>query len=397
VNLGRQDAGSERFKPHFLSRFIVEASMEVSKFIIELLPNSWTKSAEKRLDKQAGQHVKGDAAFDLVRASANLMVASVLIALASSRKLPLSTTYVSFMVAMGTSLADQAWGRESAVYRVAGVLNVIGGWFMTAMTALVASGIAALLFFNYGLPAILILFALAAFLIIRSHTRFIKRKKATEEKENLEAAGAEDRRIMIDSSRKQLAKTIHELRKILRIGIREIPKENRRMVKKVASIAQDLFDNSRKRQKQSLKIYKEEDKDVNTVRLYLLLQNELQELEQTSLFLLNEISEFLSNKHEPPKGIPMDLLLESEKELTELLLMIESTINKSDPEIAPIEVHQSRFLENSDQRIEQLLGWAKENKSEQKKAVFLCVSLLMDSKNIADSALRIVKTCNMAT
>ena len=84
---------------------------------------------------------EGLPAFDMVRAAVNLMVASILISIATSMKLPLSTTYVTFMVAMGTSLADRAWGRESAVYRVAGVLNVIGGWFFTAFSAFVAAGI----------------------------------------------------------------------------------------------------------------------------------------------------------------------------------------------------------------------------------------------------------------
>jgi hypothetical protein len=126
VDLARQDEGKERFEPNFLSRNIVRLSIGVSEYLNNLLPeryNTWT-------DKQFVQPVvikSQDApAFDLVRAAVNLMVASVLISIATSMKLPLSTTYVTFMVTMGTSLADRAWGTESAVYRVAGVLNVIG-------------------------------------------------------------------------------------------------------------------------------------------------------------------------------------------------------------------------------------------------------------------------------
>ena len=116
------------------------------------------------------------AAFDLVRASVNLMVASILIAIASSLKLPLSTTYVSFMVAMGASLADRAWGAESAFYRVAGVMNVIGGWFLTALSALLVSGSMAFVFYRWGIPAITTLFGLAALLFIRSQLRFAEEK-----------------------------------------------------------------------------------------------------------------------------------------------------------------------------------------------------------------------------
>ena len=107
--------------------------------------------------------------FDLLRASVNLMVTSVVVSYATSQKLPLSTTYVTFMVAMGTSFSDQAWGRESAVYRVTGVLTVVGGWFMTAFLAFTVSGLFAVIIFYgkaYGFAALMIM---AAVLLIRSH------------------------------------------------------------------------------------------------------------------------------------------------------------------------------------------------------------------------------------
>src|SRR5690606_9365113 len=124
---------------------------------------------------------KDKPAFDLVRASVNLMVARVLIAIATSMKLPLSTTYVSFMVAMGTSLADKAWGRESAVYRVAGVLSVIGGWLLTAVIAFAASAIIALILFNTWPGGAFALAGLAGVALIMTYFRF--RRKVREEKE----------------------------------------------------------------------------------------------------------------------------------------------------------------------------------------------------------------------
>src|SRR5690606_20766126 len=115
-----------------------------------------------------GKVVDNDPAFDLVRASVNLMVASILISWATTLKLPLSTTYVTFMVAMGTSLADKAWGRESAVYRVAGILIVIGGWIMTALVAFLASGMFAILIYYGRLPAVITLVLTTAALLTRS-------------------------------------------------------------------------------------------------------------------------------------------------------------------------------------------------------------------------------------
>ena len=149
IDLSRQDEGDERFQPNFLSRQIVKFSIKASENLAGILPIELKEQLNQRFEKPhvhvPKNRIQELPAFDLVRAAVNLMVASVLISIATSLKLPLSTTYVTFMVAMGTSLADRAWGPESAVYRVAGVLNVIGGWFFTAMSAFTAAAIIAYL------------------------------------------------------------------------------------------------------------------------------------------------------------------------------------------------------------------------------------------------------------
>src|SRR5690606_38523346 len=140
VDLSRQGDGAEKFDANALSRFIVRSAMYTGQVLNYILP----KSLQIKIDQQfqAPKAKKNhDIAFDMIRASVILMVAAILIAVATSLKLPLSTTYVTFMVAMGTSFADRAWGRDSAVYRVAGVFNVIGGWFVTAFVAFTLAGI----------------------------------------------------------------------------------------------------------------------------------------------------------------------------------------------------------------------------------------------------------------
>lgn len=160
VNLARQDAGTERFRGNPLARALVRGAAALGGGVGRGLPAEWRRRVEARFAPPAPDP---DApAFDLVRASVNLTVASVLIALATARQLPLSTTYVSFMVAMGSSLADRAWGRESAVYRVSGVLSVIGGWFFTAAAAFTVAAAFALAIRAWGTPAVLALAALAA-------------------------------------------------------------------------------------------------------------------------------------------------------------------------------------------------------------------------------------------
>ncbi len=137
MSLSSQDGGTEKFQPNTLSRWIVRGFVNIGGAISYLMPRTLQSRLDSRFEKTSlGKKSKDESPmFDMVRASVNLMVASSLIALGTSMKLPLSTTYVTFMVAMGTAFADRAWDRESAVYRVSGVFHVIGGWFLTAATA----------------------------------------------------------------------------------------------------------------------------------------------------------------------------------------------------------------------------------------------------------------------
>ena len=180
VNLSRQGAGSERFGSSMLSRTIVRAAMDISNAVEKITPKKLQKRINKRFDDSDYQkklkNMKDAPSFDMVRASVNLTVASILISFATSLKLPLSTTYVTFMVAMGSSLADKAWGRESAVYRITGVITVIGGWFMTAFTAFTVAFIIALIISWGGAIAIAAFVIIALYTVIRTHASFNKKE-----------------------------------------------------------------------------------------------------------------------------------------------------------------------------------------------------------------------------
>jgi phosphate/sulfate permease len=176
INLGRQGEGQERFGSSFLARAIVNSIMQLNRGMRAMMPSALWEAVNKRFTEIQNNN-KDKAAFDLLRASVNLTVASALISFATSLKLPLSTTYVTFMVAMGTALADRAWGRESAVYRVNGVLTVIAGWFTTALVAFVAAMLMTTIIYHTGMYGIVALIALAAFTIIR-FSRLHKRKAA---------------------------------------------------------------------------------------------------------------------------------------------------------------------------------------------------------------------------
>lgn len=178
INLSRQDEGDEMFGSSTMARKLVRVGMGFITGINRVSPKNVKRWVAKRFDQE---HVALDegAAFDLVRASVNLVLAGLLIALGTSLKLPLSTTYVTFMVGMGSSLADHAWGRESAVFRITGVISVIGGWFLTAGAAFILAGIVASIMYFGGPVAMVVMAGLALFLLVRSHISY-KNKKSED-------------------------------------------------------------------------------------------------------------------------------------------------------------------------------------------------------------------------
>lgn len=179
VDLARQDAGDEMFGSSKMARVLVRLSTNTASALSELVPNGVKRWFAKRFDNENVVLPQG-AAFDEIRATVNLVVSSLLIALGTSLTLPLSTTYVTFMVAMGSSLADKAWGRESAVFRITGVISVIGGWFITAGAAFILCFLVALAMSLGGLTMASILIALSIVLLVRSNIKY--KKKQAEEK-----------------------------------------------------------------------------------------------------------------------------------------------------------------------------------------------------------------------
>ena len=176
VGLSAQSQGDELFGSSRIGRSLVRGAINVFSWISERTPAGVKRWISRRMDTSVQQPENG-AAFDLVRGSVNLMLAGMLIAWGTSMKLPLSTTFVTFMVAMGTSLADRAWGRESAVFRITGVISVIGGWFITAGVAFIGAGLVVCLMHMGGVPVMIAGGIIALSLLIRSNIRFGKKKK----------------------------------------------------------------------------------------------------------------------------------------------------------------------------------------------------------------------------
>ena len=193
VDLARQDSGDEMFGSSRAARSIVRAFMTASTWVVSVTPPKVRRWAESHFDKDDAILADG-AAFDLIRASVNLVLSGLLIALGTSLKLPLSTTYVTFMVAMGTSLADRAWGRESAVFRITGVLSVIGGWFITAGVAFIGAALVVLLMYFGGKIAMIVIAIAAICVLVYSNSQYSKKKRESKKDELfLSILGSDDK------------------------------------------------------------------------------------------------------------------------------------------------------------------------------------------------------------
>jgi len=305
VDLSRQDAVKERFEPNYLSRSIVRMTMLASEGFNNLLPNSTKKYIEKQFQKPTiSAAIKSEdlPAFDLVRAAVNLMVASVLISIATSMKLPLSTTYVTFMVAMGTSLADRAWGSESAVYRVAGVLNVVGGWFFTALSAFVAAAIMALILYygrGYALTALL---TFTIILLLRNFLNHRKQAKELKEEDSLEKAESSSTQGVIVESASNIANVVKRGNKIYSGAINglathnlKLLKKNKKNIEKLSQEIEELRDNI------FYFIKNLEEPSVTASSFYINILSHLQDVAQSLEYISNVSFKHVNNNHKKLK------------------------------------------------------------------------------------------------
>ncbi|GAA4314140.1 inorganic phosphate transporter [Pontixanthobacter gangjinensis] len=301
INLARQGDGVERFEPNWLSRGIVRYSVLFGNAITTVLPEGMKNRIENKFDKPS-QHFRSkriDApAFDMVRASVNLVVASVLISIGTNMKLPLSTTYVTFMVAMGTSLADRAWDRESAVYRVAGVLNVVGGWFVTAIVAFTAAAIFASIIYYGGTIALVVLIIVALVLVVRSSILHSRKEKEEKTKKRFKKSDiitineitsetSENISNVIGGINKMYSKTVDQL------GYYDLSKlkKNYKRIEKLESEVDELKDNI-------FYFIKSLDEDsVEASKFYILTLDYLQDMVQSIGFITRNSYNHVHNNH----------------------------------------------------------------------------------------------------
>ncbi len=297
IDLSRQTAGEERFPPTAFSRAIVRVALNISRAVNFILPNAVVKYIDKQFTPvEQEDDGEGVLAFDLVRASVTLVVASVLIAFGTSQKLPLSTTYVTFMVAMGTSLADNAWGRESAVYRVSGVVAVIGGWFLTAITAFISAFVVVALLQVGGIFSIIAFIAITAYVIYRTYALH-KKNESEKSVGNVIDQISDDN--IIERSATTIANNIGVVNVQLKKIIKALDKEDLKSLKKskkeidaVSSRTKYLKDNV------GSIIEKLKDDNENDFNFVQVLDY-LREILHNATYIVRPSIEHIANNHKP--------------------------------------------------------------------------------------------------
>ncbi len=302
INLSASERNDkEQFGSSVTGRVMVRSALGINKIINQILPRSVLNLIDSRMEKPLLKKGEVPLPFDQVRASVNLVLASILIATATTLKLPLSTTYVTFMVAMGSSLADGAWDRETAVYRISGVMAVISGWFVTAFTAFVACGFVALLCLWFGPYFMVIAGLTVAALLIRSNL-FSKHKEVKRESEIDVALGKEELRKRLNDV---IAKNLQETVDIFARSTTAFLKEDYKSIKVDKNNAQHLFDDISFMRGQYYKMIVQgqgEGKDYDARNYYYRTFSNMKDVAHGLRNVVNQLEEHLANSHSVFKG-----------------------------------------------------------------------------------------------
>jgi phosphate/sulfate permease len=322
VDLSRQHEGTEKFDSSLLARVIVRSTTRFNKNLKKIIPNPVLQTINSRF--QPSDYIINDPeppAFDKIRASVNLVVASILIAVGTSLKLPLSTTYVTFMVAMGTSLSDRAWDRDSAVFRISGVMAVIGGWFLTALFAFSGAAIVALFISLGGKLMIFVFIAVAIFMVLRTHLLFNSRNKKTLADQEDLIDVKDPYEVIITKSSKQVVKAIVSSNYVFSLGIEGFLNEDRNKMKLAEKASADF---SRRSKRNKEKVYSTVEAltggKVDTAHYYVQVMNYKREMAHAAHFIIDPIIVYSDNDHKP-------FTAEQNAELLKLVVQVDNFFN----------------------------------------------------------------------
>ena len=396
ISLSRQGETHEKFEPNRLSRSIVKGTTQLSNYFGIVIPNSIQEKIGKSFEKPNQIALTKDQsidapAFDMIRASVNLMVAGVLIAIATSMKLPLSTTYVTFMVAMGTSLADRAWGRESAVYRVAGVLNVIGGWFGTAIGAFIAAGIVVFLI-NWNPSVIIpILLLLTVLLLYRNYVSHKRKSSKVIDEDSLKKAESSSLQGVIQESAKNIANVVKRTNRIYSnsvVGLAKqdltILKKSKKQVVKLTAEVDDLRDNI------FYFIKNLDESSLEASNFYINVLGHLQDMSQSLEYISKVSYKHINNNHKKLKFSQIKELKELDDKLEILFSDTEKAFkSESFEQIGNILSEKKEVYDLVKEKIHKQVQRTRTEESSPKNTT-LYFGLLLETKDLLNATMNLL-------
>ena len=396
IDLSRQGEGHEKFQPNPLSRLVVRASMGINAGLSYIIPAKTIAFVDSKFQKPVIELPKDKTyelpAFDMVRASVNLIVAGILISIATSMKLPLSTTYVTFMVAMGTSLADRAWGRESAVYRVAGVINVVGGWFLTAITAFLAAALVAYLI-SWDMVMIPVLLVLVAFLIGRNTLIHRKKSKEVKEQQYIERAELITINGVIEESADHISEVANRVNKLYTNVVNDLSNHDLNKLRKTDKHVGKLNDEIDGLKDGVFYFIKSlDDTSVQASRFYILVLGYLQDVAQSISYISRASFKHVNNNHKNLKKDQISDLKEIDNQLSDLLTKV-STIfeHRSFDDLDPILVEKQALLQDVSASIEKQVTRIRQEESSPKNTT-LYFSILLETQDLITALMSLLQT-----
>ncbi len=392
INLSRQGEAIEKFKPNLAARILVKSGVSIGSFLTQSLPNTMIQRIDSRfkpLNRESEEVKSNEPAFDLIRASVNLVVAGILISIATSMKLPLSTTYVTFMVAMGTSLADRAWGLDSAVYRVAGVINVISGWFLTALIAFVVAGTMATVIYFGGIIGIIVLLVITVLALLRNFVfhkntsaDITSRNRISSENKNIE-------QIILESapSISEIIENVHEQYELL---INGLATQNEKELKKGRKRAFKLNENIENIRNELFYFIKGlEEHSMAGSKFYIELLVHLTDLGQSIELLTSKSYKHVRNNHKALRFNQIKEFQEVNKKLQDVLKALEGVIKNS-------QFHSLNVIESDLNELSKFIGDLIETqvsltKTEESspKNTTLYFSLMLETRDLIQASLKL--------
>ncbi len=398
IGLSRQNDGAEKFQPNMLSRFLVKGGTQLGNLMSKILPSGVLAKMNQSFEKPEAIALKNDPeapAFDMIRASINLMVAGVLISIATSMKLPLSTTYVTFMVAMGTSLADRAWGRESAVYRVAGVINVIGGWFFTAFIAFVVAGTMAYLIFLGGGVAIAVLLILAIALLVRNYLFHKKRSADKAAPKGLKKTASKTVQGIISESTQNIANVFARTQKTYSNVIHGLAKQDEKGLKKCKKGVEKLGEEIEDLRNNLFYFIKNlEETSLRGSKFYIQILTHLTDISQSLDFITKKSFKHIHNNHKSLRFNQVKVLQEVDHEFGTILSKLVRMFDENDLKtISTVTTELEALSQNVSQRIDDQVTLTRKEESSPKNTA-LYFNVLLESKDLIDAVCELMQVYN---